>query len=248
MSANGNTSSSVRNQRAPQLVETDDAQRALWRRLDWFATPPWATRAGAEIIKQIDPSAREVWEPAAGDGIMGRVLAESFEHVHMSDCHVQREGIEAFDFTRPVPPPFACDWIITNPPFILAKQFTERALEHAHMGVAMLCRLNWLESAERFSLFEGAQKLGWLFPFSERVPMQLGPWDPECSSATAYAWFMWAKTPIAQHAVTWRGRLIAPGTRSRLTRPDDIRKYCAAAAAPLLSAGDQAGGETGEAK
>jgi hypothetical protein len=245
----GNTSSAVRNQRAPETVVADDAQRALWRKLDWFATPPWATRAGAELIRGLDPSSREIWEPAAGDGIMANVLAETFEVIHKSDIYQQRSDIEAWDFTRPVPPPFPADWIVTNPPFNYGKHFTLRALEIADRGVAMLCRLNWLESADRYDLFENSTwPLSYVFPFSERVPMQLGPWDPDCSTATAYAWFIWDKTlpMLTDRAQMWRGHLIRPGTRQRLTRADDVRRFCAAAPAPLFSEGNSADGKNGE--
>ena len=38
--------------------------------LDYFPTPPWAARAGGELIKQIDPAAGSCWEPACGEGHM----------------------------------------------------------------------------------------------------------------------------------------------------------------------------------
>lgn len=38
--------------------------------LDFFPTPPWATRAGVEIIRAIDPEARDVCDPACGEGHM----------------------------------------------------------------------------------------------------------------------------------------------------------------------------------
>ena len=36
--------------------------------LDYFPTPPWAARAGGELIRRLDPPARTCWEPACGDG------------------------------------------------------------------------------------------------------------------------------------------------------------------------------------
>lgn len=92
---NGNTSAAVMNQRAPRLVEADDDTRARWRALDWFATPPWATRALGEIVHAIDPGARTVWEPACGDGIMAAVLEETFDCVFESDIAPQRARADA---------------------------------------------------------------------------------------------------------------------------------------------------------
>lgn len=38
------------------------------------------------------------------------------------------------------------DWVVTNPPYgKLATPIVELALQYAHVGVAMLVRLNWLE-------------------------------------------------------------------------------------------------------
>ena len=60
--------------RAPAAVEGDEALTALHRQLDYFPTPPWAARAGAELIRFVDPEARTIWEPACGDGHMAAVL------------------------------------------------------------------------------------------------------------------------------------------------------------------------------
>lgn len=237
MSSGGNLSTAVRNQRAPRLIEADDATRALWRKLDWFATPPWATRAGAELIKQIDPQAKIAFDPACGDRIMADVLEDYFEDVFASDIYPQTGRAVVLDFLDERCRLLRCDWIITNPPFALAKQFAERALTIARTGVAMLCRLNWLESADRYDLFNGAQPLSFCFPSAERVPMQLGPWDPDCSTATAYAWFVWYKPipPIPRlKSAWWLGEIIPPGTRARLTKSDDVRRFCKQTEAPLL--------------
>lgn len=229
----GNTSTAVMNQRAPRLVEADDATRALWRTLDWFATPPWATRVGAELVKALDPPANTVWEPAAGDGIMAEALRETFAYVHASDIHPQRDDIIKDNFLHLAGEPFPADWIITNPPFGTAEKFLERGLAIAKRGVALLCRLNFLESAARYALFYNAiHPLTVCAVFSERVPMQLGPWDPDCSSATAYAWFIWIKhVPPASPLLLG----IPPGTRQRLTSKTDIRRFVRAEDAPLFS-------------
>lgn len=46
--------------------------------------------------------------------------------------------------------------------------------------------------------------------------MQMGSWNPELSSATAYAWFIWANGVPRQPV-----HMIPPGTRARLSRESD---------------------------
>ena len=184
-----NTSSAVMERRAPELVAADDAERAKWRSVDWFATPPFASRAGAELVKAIDPQARKIWEPACGDGIMAECLREYFPSdenggVFATDI-VPRDGYgqATIDFLNDgyePSPELRPDWVITNPPFNTASDFVLNGLKVARRGVAVLCRLAFLETVDRYCLhFCGENHLTHLGIFCERVPMQLGPWNPE---------------------------------------------------------------------
>src|SRR6185437_3036215 len=131
------------------------------------------------------------------------------------------------------------DWVVTNPPFLKAAEFVERGLEIARRGVAVLCRMAFLESAARYELLHGPKsRLAYVCPFIERVPMQLGSWDPELSSATAYAWFIFDKRQF--FGGRWQGRAIPPGTKARLTRPDDVRRFARKPELPLLPEGENA--------
>lgn len=227
--------------RAPGTVEADGAQEALWRALDWFATPPWASRAGAEIVRLVDRQARHVWEPACGDGIMAEALREYFPSVLASDCHdYGYKPAEIVDFLAREPDQ-RVDWVITNPPFKSAADFVRQGLKVSGQGVAVLCRSVFLESADRYKLLhEGAARLAWVAPFSERVPMQLGPWNPTLSSATAYSWFGFMH-PAARVLAGISDRAviipIPPGTRARLTRADDAKRFGIKGSTPLLETG-----------
>lgn len=215
-------------QRAPREVASDDSKRRLWRQLDFYPTPPWAARAGAEIIKRLDPSAKTVWEPAAGQGHMAEALGEYFD-VTVSDVHDYGYcGVIDFlsdDAQRLAGP--AHDWIVTNPPFENGGRFVSLGLERARRGVAMLCRLAFLESIQRYSLM---QRLTLLAPFSERVPMQLGSWDPMLSSATAYAWFVWDKHAPGARQIEF----VPPGSKAMLWRDTDVERFSVRGEAPLL--------------
>jgi hypothetical protein len=198
--------------------------------LDYFPTPPWAARAGGELIKRLDPAARSCWEPACGEGHMAHGLADYFAIINQSDVHPYRAGQLVRDFLAPMPTGTVTDWIITNPPFNRAGDFVQLGMDRARRGVAMLLRLVFLEGAKRHFLLYGPNPVTVVAPFAERVPMVKGRWDPEASSATAYAWFIWQK------GVPPGPRLepIPPGTRARLSREGDRARFGVGGPAGLL--------------
>lgn len=225
----GNSSAAVMAQRAPEIVEADDAQKRRWRALDFFPTPPWGARAGAEIIRRFDPLARIVKEPASGEGHMSEPLSEYFPLVRASDINDYGKGFRVEDFLLSSDE-VVCDWMVTNPPFGKAEEFVRHGLRIARNGVAVLCRLQFLECEERYELlYSGTHPLTLCAPFCERLPMKLGEWDPNLSSATAYAWFFFVKgvqpMPI---------KPIPPGTRDRLWMSDDVRRFCKPSPIPLF--------------
>jgi hypothetical protein len=206
-------------------------------RLDYFPTPPWAARAGGELIRRLDPEASSVWEPACGGGHMVHGLRDYFNHWRASDVHAYGNH-ELLDFLDPgavagAPDADRWDWIVTNPPFVAGEAFVRAAWPLARRGVAMLLRLSFLEGAARHRLLYEDFPLTVCAPFAERVPMVAGRWDPAASSATAYAWFVWCKAgPWAKLAGSLQP--IAPGAKARLTRPDDAIRFGVAAETPLF--------------
>jgi hypothetical protein len=207
--------------------------------LDYFPTPPWAGRAGAELIKRLDPDASTCWEPACGGGHMVHGLRDYFEAVLATDVHEYTPGQALLDFLGAAvaddDTPIA-DWIVTNPPFVLGEAFVRQAWKRARRGVAMLLRLSFLEGAARYRLLYQDCPLTLCAPFAERVPMVKGHWDPAASSATAYAWFVFDKRDWIAGGALPSPRLwpIPPGTKARLTKPDDAARFGVAAETPLL--------------
>lgn len=130
-------------------------------------------------------------EPACGRGHMARALLEYFDTVRASDKYSYRTKSEKIDFLKYGWLPGWYDWIITNPPFNLAEEFVLRSLEVASRGVAILARTNFLESVGRYERIFKERPPTVVAPFVERVPMVRGRCDPEASTATSYAWFVW---------------------------------------------------------
>lgn len=192
--------------------------------LDYFPTPPWATRA---LIESVLPylgvqAIGSVWEPACGEGHIAEVLREYAEGpVIATDIHPYGYSRQILDFLDDRGHP--ADWIVTNPPFgDKTEDFVLRALDRAKVGVAMFVRMQWLEGVGRYeSVFRDNPPTTIAF-FAERVNLCKGRWDPDGTTATAYIWLVWLKGE-APRAPFW----IPPGRRKALERIDDADVFTA---------------------
>jgi hypothetical protein len=104
--------------------------------LDYFPTPPWATRAlFAHVLPELGVgSPGSVWEPACGDGIMAAVIEEyTSGPVVASDLIDYGYGTAPVDFLTHAPL-VRPDWTITNPPFRQGVEFALRALVFDEAG------------------------------------------------------------------------------------------------------------------
>lgn len=206
------------------------------RALDFFPTPPWATRALVHDVGIFEGQSTRphIWEPAAGAGHMAKVLDEHARggRVFGSDVHDYGAGYAVGSFVGAGPDvirnDYNFDWIITNPPFNLALEFAERGLREAKRGVALLVRSVWSEGGERYNRLFNQTPPAIIAQFSERVPMVAGRWDPKATTATSYAWFVWLVKDKPGHRTEFHW--IPPGARARHTRPDDIAHFAGAAA------------------
>lgn len=206
--------------------------------LDYFPTPPWATRAFCEhVMPQLwgpwpDAFWGEALEPACGEGHMAVALAEYFENVTSSDVHDYGYGRVKDFMLLDAWEPASFDWVITNPPFNLAEGFVRQALRVARRGVAMLVRTAFLEGQSRYHTLFRPREPQIVAQFAERVPMHKGRWDPAGKTATAYCWVAWRKHP--PHDWKHTRFIWIPPCRKALTRKDDAIRFNAAAAVPLL--------------
>lgn len=202
--------------------------------LDFFPTPPWATRALCQhVLPLVEDRPLRIltaWEPACGEGHMAVALAEYFLAVEASDIFPYGYG-DVGGFLTAGPDAEGLDWIITNPPFNLAALFVQKALANAARGVAMLVRTAFLEGVGRYRDLYTKHPPALIAQFAERVPMHRGRWDPDGTTATAYCWIVWRKGPPVPTRFVW-----IPKSRNLLTRPDDAIRFNAAAPVPLFEA------------
>ncbi|RFC63622.1 SAM-dependent methyltransferase [Fulvimarina endophytica] len=192
--------------------------------LDYFPTPPWATRAlFHHVLGQKRFLGMTVEEPACGEGHMAYALEEFFGSVRSSDIHTHGYG-EVRDFLntsawdgieRP-------DWIVTNPPF--GRQtlpFMQMAIARARRGVAMFVRTTQIEGRGRWRDVFRPHPPALLAQFVERVPLHSGRWEPEGGTLTAYCWIVWrirARAPETR--LVW-----IPPCRDELTFQRDIERF-----------------------
>lgn len=201
--------------------------------LDYFPTPPWATRALMEhVFPQLGIAPTDLHsatDTACGEGHITGVLQEYFPAVTGSDIFdysVDGRSPPAWAGQQDYLAPDAIadeDWIITNPPFDeKAELFTLRAIEQARIGVAIFARVQWLDTIGRYErIFSQCPPTLMAF-FAERVPLVKGRWDPEASTATAYMWLLWVKD-APRLPPMW----IPPGCRKQLSRSDDVARFTA---------------------
>ncbi len=162
---------------------------------DYYATPDWLTEAIIPALlkrlQHVGDKGRplQIFEPAAGDRrmvrVLERVLAPKFKTVKIHAVDLADDP--SVDFLKLVPQS-KYDLIITNPPFLYAKEFIEHALKFrrdAQSVVAMILRINFLGSKSRAK---------WLR--DHRPAVYVTPRRPSFSAnhktdSIEYAWFLW---------------------------------------------------------
>lgn len=194
--------------------------------LDFFPTPPWATRA---LMERVMPHLQvsefgSVWEPACGEGHMVEPLREYFDEVLYTDAFDYGYGntqVQNFlDYSGDAART-GVDWVITNPPFDhRAEQFALKAIALAYTGVALFTRWQWIETVGRYERLFSKFPPTLVCPFAERVPLHKGRYEPDGDTLTAYCWIVWMRN-VAPKPLFW----IPPGCRSALTREDDAARF-----------------------
>lgn len=196
--------------------------------LDFFPTPPWATRALCEhVLPAAWPTPDRfncaAFDPACGEGHMAVALGDYFAGVHASDIFSYGFG-RVSDFLHPEPAYLPeADWFVFNPPFNLGLDFVLRALSLARRGVAVLVRAQFAEGAERWRKLFRDRPPEIEAQFVERVAMHKGRWVVNGTTATAYCWMVWLTHP--PHGWLFPRRLWIAPCKAQLTRPDDWLRF-----------------------
>lgn len=170
---------------------------------DYYATPYESTEALLKVETFDD-----VWECAVGGGHIAEVLGKQGIHVFGSDI-VDRgyPNTKIIDFLET-----KYTWhgdIITNPPYSLAQEFLENAINAIEEGnkVALFLKIQFLEGKKRKEMFKKYPPKT-IYVFSERQnPLRNGspvdekgkPW----SSTMCFTWFVWEKGFQGNPIIKW---------------------------------------------
>ena len=162
--------------------------------MDSYPTPRIAVESLLKAEPDVLNTMTRVWEPAAGDGNIVRVLRDNGIPCIASD--IERYSFDLHfvgDFLQRERAPAECSVSLTNPPYKLAEQFAMHALTLVP-DVYLLLRLAFLESIGRTELLERSG-LRRVLVFRRRLPrMHRSGWDgPRASSSMAFAWMCWRR-------------------------------------------------------
>lgn len=147
------------------------------------------------------------WEPAAGNGNLSNWLRDNGYNVIASDLKYRgcTDGsiIDGLDFLNTIPDkkfkgaaghPFV---IITNPPYSLATEFIEHALEILPMGGLYIALMNitYLAGQKRYQRVYNKGSLREVYVFSKRIECWKNGERPKdkCGSIANYAWYVFQK-------------------------------------------------------
>ena len=163
---------------------------------DFYATPLETVYSFLDNYAEINPS-DSILEPSAGNGNIITALRNRGYKNHITAVELRKEEIGNLqnadvviidDFLR-LKPVILYDVIIGNPPYSLATEFIDKALDFLAPGgrLIFLLRTNFLESKRRFAWWQDKLPTG-LYTLHKR-PSFTG----KGTDATSYSWFIWQK-------------------------------------------------------
>lgn len=142
------------------------------RPFDVYETPEWAVNALFEIVP-----VRDDWTYMEPCRASGRI----YNHLPLGSAWGEiREGIDYLKTQYN-----HVDAIVTNPPYSLAKEFVEKALQDADV-VVMLLRIGFLESMRRKDFLTENPPTS-LITLSKRPSFT----DDGKTDGAAYGWIVW---------------------------------------------------------
>jgi hypothetical protein len=154
---------------------------------DFYATPEAVTHALLDWLNL--PMGTRIWECAAGDGRMVEVMLARGYQVESSDI---KTGV---DFR--VAGARKVDWIITNPPFIVAEDFIRHAYDLNPTGFAFLLKSQYWHSMKRNKLFFDIRPIA-VLPLSWRPDFLFG--KKSGAPTMEVLWTVW-ESPYGQKTI-----------------------------------------------
>ena len=179
-------------QRSVPMTGDDQGSR---QKDDFYATPPWVTRA----LIDAEPFSGAIWEPAAGTGRICEAVRDwevehNFAPVEIVATDLVDRGYApaqtGVDFL--MEQKLLAPNVITNPPFKLAREFAQHAMDLGAAKCALLLKLGFAQGADRTPwLFNSGLARIWVI--ASRITFEAAADRPAFTSnfVDGYAWFVW---------------------------------------------------------
>ena len=173
--------------------------RGIREEYDYYATDPIA----GKLLLEAEPDLTNIWECASGAGHLAKVFDEAGKLGKATDL-IDRGYGTVEDFLSNTEPYHNGD-IVTNPPYKLAQEFVEHALNKVDEGrkVCMFLKVLFLESQSRKELFTQHPPRTIYISSSRINCAKNGDFKTYNSSAIAYAWFVWVKGYEGETIIKW---------------------------------------------
>lgn len=160
---------------------------------DFYATNPESVKALLKVEAFDDGT---ILEPCCGQGHISKVLEERTNSLVFSQDLVDRGfGTPDKDFLFPQQAN-QYDYVVTNPPYKIAREFVTQSLHVATKKVAMFLKIQFLEGQARKEWFKHTP-LRTVYVFSKRQ----NPWrngesinpntGKEWANTMCFCWFVW---------------------------------------------------------
>ncbi len=174
---------------------------------DFYATDPESLEKFLNLYDLSD--CKTFYEPACGMGHLSEVLKKTYpdSKVYSTDLIERGYARGGIDFLK-TNYKVRFDCILTNPPFVLAKEFIEKSLKLSDKYIIMFLKIQFLEGKSRKEFLENTP-LRYVYVFSERQrPMMNGEnINPKTGkkwcSTMCFAWFVWEIGYKGEPIIRW---------------------------------------------
>lgn len=170
----------------------------LREKKDFYSSPPQMI----DYLLKYEKFSKNIWECACGNGNLSKRLEYYGYDVKSTDLVYRGYGKkESVDFLKQKEK-FKGD-IITNPPFKFATEFALKSLELTNRKVALVCRIQFLESQRRYDEIFKEQPPKNILIFVKRLNCYRNNSKPINSSAICYCWIIWDKKYNGDPKIKW---------------------------------------------
>lgn len=174
---------------------------------DFYTTDPQSVR---DFLEVADIKGEHFYEPCVGQGHIADVLKEHFKTSKVLGTDLVDRGYPNTIVRDFINDDFdvGTNWVITNPPFKYAREFIDKSLEIADVGVAMFLKIQFLESQARKEWLKKSP-LKYVYVFSKRQ----APWNngrslnpttgKKWSNTMCFTWFVWEHGYEGEPIIRW---------------------------------------------